>query len=500
MTNDHCSRERTAGRDAAGFWLKLDGAPFVQNQKEIYLMRISRTRLTASLTVLCTLALAPPALANSSPAEITHAVDGGVAYVKSQQAANGSWEGFGSEWLLTSLAAAGVPPAGVKREADATNARTYYRELIGDTATWPGSEAPVTDFDTAALAAYAAGIDPARVSPTQNLIAQILAHYRPSDPGAYGSAELFNGTAFSLMALADAKTREGAQRVPQVLLEKSIEVVRRNQHTDGGWNYLAAEGDTKALEAPAEVEFTGATIAALCGAGVPASDPAIKSALSFLKAEQAAEPAGSGAFESEFGVNTDSTAWAVEGLNACGINPQGGEFTTLRGRTPIDFLISQQLPEGGFQYEAEEGESNLYSSQDAVRALAGAGFTAAPSKAKGQKLWLYEKKFTASDTTELGLIINTGSSPLQVCSVSLTPTSTKVTLASVLEAAETSATPAGCVSGFTPTSGKGAITSVDDSPNPPQASWQVSIDGGAEKQATRKTPIGIGDTIYLKEA
>jgi len=190
----------------------------------------------------------------------------------------------------------------------------------------------------------------------------------------------------------------------------------------------------------------------------------------------------------------------VEGLNACGINPQGGEFTTSRGKTPIDYLISQQLPEGGFQYEAEEGEPDFYSSQDAVRALAGGGFTVAPSKAKGQPLWAYEKKFTASDTTELGLIVNTGSSPLQVCSVSITPTSTKVTLASVLEAAETSATPSGCVSGFTPTSGKGAITSIDGSPNPPQASWQVSIDGAAEQQATRKTRIGIGDTIYLKEA
>jgi hypothetical protein len=260
------------------------------------------------------------------------------------------------------------------------------------------------------------------------------------------------------------------------------------------------EGDTKALEAPAEAEFTGATLAGLCGAGVPTSDPAIKSALSFLKAEQAAEPVGSGAFESEFGVNTDTTAWVVEGLNACGIDPQGGEFTTSRGKTPIDFLISQQLSEGAFQYEAGEGEPNFYSSQDAVRALAGAGFTTAPSKAKGQPLWVYEKRFTTSDTTELGLIVNTGSSPLQVCSVSLTPTSTKVTLASVLEAAETSATPAGCVSGFTPTSGRGAITSIDSSPNPPRASWQVSIDGSAEQQATRKTPIGVGDTIYLREA
>lgn len=466
-------------------------------------MRITRSRLTATLAALSSLALAPPALASSSPEEIGKAVHGGVEYLRAHQTSAGYFEAggstFGSEWALTSLAAAGVPPAGVKREAGATDARTYYRELVGDSAAWPGGGAPVADFETAALAAYAAGIDPARVSPTQNLIAQILAYYRPGDPGAYGSAGLFNGTAFALLALADAKTREGARRVPQVLLEKSIDVARRNQHTDGGWSYQAAEGDTKALEAPAEAEFTGATIAALCGAGVPTSDPAIKSALKFLQAEQSAEPLGSGAFESEFGVNIDTTAWAVEGLNACAINPQSAEFTTSHGKTPIDFLISQQLPEGGFPYEAEEGEPNLYSSQDAVRALAGAGFTAAPSKAKGQPLWVYEKRFTASHATELGLIVNTGSSPLQVCSVTLTPASTKATLASVLEAAETSATPAGCVSGFTPAAGKGAITSIDGSPSPPQASWRVSIDGGAEAPATRKTSIGIGDIVYLHE-
>ncbi len=470
-------------------------------------MRITRRRLVAAAAALgaCTLALAPTALANSSPAEITKAVDGGVGYLKARQQANGSFEvegfeAFGAEWALSSLAAAGVGPAGVKREPAATDARAYYRQLIGDAATWPGgSKPPVQDYENATLAAYAAGIDPARVSPTQNLIAQILSYYRPSDPGAYGSPEAFDATPFAVLALADAKTTKDAQRVPQALLDGSVEVIRRNQHTDGGWGFLVAEGDTEALESPAEAEVTGATIAALCGAGVPVSDPSIQSALKFLKAEQAAEPGGSGAFESEFGVNTDTTAWAVEGMNACGINPQGGEFTTTGGKTPIDFLISQQLAEGAFQYEAGEGAANFYSSQDAVRALAGAGFTTAPVKAKKQPLWVGEKKFTKSQMTELGLVINTGTPPLKACSVRITPEGTKVTLTNLLEAAETAATPAGCVTGFTPSDGKGSITSIDGSPNPAVASWQMSVDGGAEKPAKASKSITIGDTVYLHE-
>ena len=470
-------------------------------------MRTTRRRsmAAAALSCACALALAPAALADSTPAEITKAVEGGVGYLKAQQQVNGSFEvegfeAFGAEWALTSLAAAGVGPAGVEREAGATDARSYYRQLIGDAATWPGgSKPPAQDFEDATLAAYAAGIDPARVSPTQNLLAQILSYYRPGDPGAYGSPEAFDATPFALLALADAKTTKGVQRVPQVLLEGSVEVIRRNQHTDGGWGYLVAEGDTGALEAPAEAEVTGATIAALCGAGVSVTDPSIQKALKFLKAEENAEPAGSGAFESEFGVNTDTTAWVVEGLNACGINPQGGEFTTAGGKTPIGFLISQQLAGGAFQYEVGEGAGNFYSSQDAVRALAGAGFTAAPVKAKKQPLWLAEKKFTKSQTTELGLVINTGTPPLQVCSVRITPVGATVTLTNVLEAAETAATPAGCVTAFTPSSGKGSITSINGSPNPAAASWQLSIDGSAERSAKGNKALAIGDTIYLHE-
>jgi hypothetical protein len=470
-------------------------------------MRISRRRplAAAAVSCACALAFAPAALANATPAEVTKALDGGVGYLKAQQQTNGSFqvegfEAFGAEWALTSLAAAGVGPAGVKREAGATDARTYYRQLIGDTATWPGgSKPPVQDFENATLAAYAAGIDPARVSPTQNLIAQILAYYRPSDAGAYGSSEAFDATPFALLALAGAKTTKGVQRVPQVLLDGSVEVIRRNQHADGGWGFLVAEGDAEALESPAEAEVTGATIASLCGAGVPVTDPSIQKALKFLKAEQADEPEGSGAFESEFGVNTDTTAWVVEGLDACGINPQGGEFTTAAGKTPIDFLISQQLAGGAFQYEVGEAAANFYSTQDAVRALAGAGFTAAPVKAKQQPLWVQEKKFTKSQTTELGLVIDTGTPPLQACSVPITPQGTKVTLTNVLQAAETSATPAGCVTGFTPSTGKGSITSINGSPNPAAASWQLSIDGGAEKPAKANKAVAIGDTIYLHE-
>jgi hypothetical protein len=458
------------------------------------------TRRSSPLALAVCALLAPcSAHATATTNEIEAAKQAGVAYLKSLQQPNGEFPGFGREWVLTALAAAGTAAANVKQGEAGTDARAFYRGLVGNNATWPGSsEAPVSDFDVAALSAYAGGIDPARVSSTQNLIAQIAAHYQPANPGYYGEPSLFSGTVFALLALADTKTRHDAQRVPHALLEESANVVRANQHTDGGWTFSRAEGNPVALNMPAEAEMTGAAMASLCGAGVPNTDPAIAAAQNFLVSDLKAEASGSGAFATAFGPNTDTNAWAVEGLNACRIPAQGAEFTTSKGKTPIDFLISQQLPGGGFKIEPKDTAANLYSSQDAVRALGGAGFTAAPPAPKRAPRWLFEKQFSPAKPALLSLVISDGASTPRACAVAITPGAATTTLAKVLEAAEGASTPANCVTAFTPTAGGGAITSINGLPKPPQARWNVSVDGAPEALAKRAKKIHVGDTIYLR--
>jgi hypothetical protein len=464
-------------------------------------MSFTARRLVPTVAAACALFAPCSAQATATANEIETSQQDGVAYLKSLQTHNGEFPGFGREWVLTSLAAAGAAGGSVKQAATGTDARTFYRALIGDTATWPGSsEPPVGDFAVAALSAYAGGIDPARVSSTQNLIAQIAARYQNANPGYYGEPAFFNDTVFSLLALADTKTRRGAQRVPQALLDESVTVVRANQHSDGGWTFSKAEGNPTALAEPSEAEETGAAMAAMCGAGVPNTDSAIVAAKDFLVAELKAEGSASGAFATAFGPNTDSNAWAVQGLDACAIPAQGAEFTTSAGKTPIDFLISQQLSDGGFEIGPGESTPNLYSTQDAVRALAGAGFTSAPPKSKGTRLWLFEKRFSAGTPALVALIINDGASMPRTCAVSVTPQAGTTTLAQVLEAAKSASAPAGCVTEFTPASGRGTITSIDGQPNPPQTSWNVSVDGGAETIAARAKKIHLGDTIYLRLA
>jgi hypothetical protein len=461
-------------------------------------MRHLTCRLALVAAGACALLTPAAAAATSTTAEIEASVANGVTYLKSAQLTTG---GFESDWDLSALAAGGTAAVNVQKAGATTNARNWYQQLVGNnTATkWP-KEAIATEYERAALNAYAAGIDPARVSKTQDLIAGIASFYQNANQGYYGSPTVFEGAIFGLLALTDAKTESGVQRVPQVLLAKSIAVVEANQHTDGGWNYQRAEGNEEIRNSAAEPDTTGAAMAALCNAGVSKTSEVIKKGAAYLKTLLVN---ASGAFESEFGANTDSNAWAVSGLNACGIGAQEEGFTTKEKKTPIDFLISQQLTGGGFRYLTTGSSVNEYSSQDAIRALAGAGFTKTPPvPTGGLEQWVAESSFSTSKSVKspLAVIINNGTSTLKFCSVSLAPEATTTTLEAVLKAAEAASTPSECVTGHKSESATKAITQINGYPATAAPEWDVSIDGGSEEQAKTTKTIHLGDTIYLRLA
>lgn len=452
-------------------------------------MRQTSHRLALAAVAVVALLVPASAAAKATPTEITAAKTKGVEYLKGLQKTNGEIPGFGGDWALTAFAAAGVAPADVKKTGDA---RGWYEGLVGSP-TWPGAEPLATDFERGALLAYAAGIDPARVSKRQNLIAKVTSYYQPESPGYYGST--FNATVFGLLALADVKTPGGAVRVPPVVLEQAEAAVKANQHTDGGWTWEKAAGNEEALKKTSEPDMTGAAMAALCTAGTPNTDTAVVDARKYLASKLNKT---TGAIESAFGVNTDSVAWAVQGLKACGIDSQEGEFEATK--TPLDFLISQQVKGGGFRYGTSGTTAEQYASQDAVRALGSGGFTATPPKPSTGEQWNAVSEFAtgATETTSLALVVDNGSSPLKICSVTLAPEATTTTLAKVLSAAVAGTTPASCVTGFLPASGEGAITQVNGFPASPAEKWNVTIDGGTKAQAKRSTVIHVGDTIYLK--
>ncbi|MFJ3493628.1 hypothetical protein ACIPPJ_08500 [Streptomyces sp. NPDC086091] len=441
-----------------------------------------------------------PAAATSTPAQIATSKTNGVTYLKSLQAADGSYAGSGlsNEWAFSAFAAAGTAAVDVTPGGDATkNARTVYRTLLSS-ASWPSASPVVTDYERATLNAYAAGIDPARVSASRNLIADIYGYWQTAEAGYFGPSANFNGTVFAALALNGAKTQAGQVRVPQALRDKVVTRLRANQHNDGGWNYGKAEGNPSQLAAASDIDMTGAAMAALCVSGVPNTDTDIVQAKAFLKSKLVNN---SGAFNAMFGVNTDSNGWAVSGLNACGINPQTGDFLTTLGKTPVDFLIAQQFnPGGGFKYLPSDTGPSAYASIDGLRAVAGGGFTSAPPApvTPGAPQWVAQGTFASGTATRLALTVDDGAGGLKVCAVALTPTGTTTTLGAVLDAAVGAATPSGCVTTVTPSSGTGTITSLNGKANSGSTTWKASVDGAAFGTATRQQVVNVGDTIALR--
>jgi hypothetical protein len=226
---------------------------------------------------------------------------------------------------------------------------------------------------------------------------------------------------------------------------------------------------------------------------VNSTDPAIEAGKAYLASIFIPE---TGAFEYPFGVNTDSVAWAVDGLKACGIDPQAAPFTSgTFNKTPIDFLRSQQVTGGGFRYGTTGTAAEEYASQDAVRALGSGGFTAAPPKPAGGPQWKGATELPKNETATLALVVEDGVHQLKLCSVTVTSKTATTTLETVLKAAVAGTKPTGCVTGY---AGSSAITQVNAYPTSPEERWYLSIDGGAEAKATLASTIHVGDTIYLR--
>jgi hypothetical protein len=451
---------------------------------------ISALRVFALCAALLSIALLPAtAMATSSQEEIDTAIDNAVEYVRGQQdPATGEPFGFehgsfSSDWVATSLAAAGTSAADVFSPGNPS----LQDFLLADyTGFWNGPPTKaVTDYERVTLVSHAAGLDPARLSADLNLPAQIAGRWSPTT-GSFGDSSI-NATIFGILAMRTAP-------VPAWALSPAVAYLRQRQHDDGGWTFSAATDPVTKAEA-SEPDMTGAAIAALCEAGAPAYDPSVAPALAYL---QGLLVNATGAFHYTFGDNADATAWAVSGLNACGLDPQSATWTTAAGRTPIDHLLSLQVPSGdeagGFGYE-NTTEANLYSTQDALRAIAGGVFTAVPpvrSDPSQPRIRAVPSVATGTPVPHL-LAIELAPGNVRMCKVTA---AADAPLTEVLEAAETGSTPAGCVSPFSADGGE--IASIDGvAPAGEDEAWLLRLDRGAEAVAAEQS-VGFGEVIALR--
>lgn len=447
------------------------------------LRRPLRTLCVLALSMAAMAACASSANAYVTPAQAEHAAERGADWFETSQQQSGELE---SDWAMTALAAAGINAADVRTAIADPSAQDFY--LDEWQASGPGGAG--TDAERGILAGVAGGIQTSRLSTAadatkSNLVARVAELF---DGTQIGEPGLLNDDIFGVLALHQA----GA---PPELLRRIVDYLRTKQLPDGGWSWNASPSAT------ADTDMTGSVVAAFCAAGVSTSDSDLKEALDLLHTLQDPATGGFIAPPESFGVgvNTDTTSWVLSGLIQCGMDPQGPEWTTAEGKTPLDYLVSMQRPDGHFDWTGEYA-GGAFETFDAVRPLGGVAFSSAPPARLDESSPAVRPAAEVADgtTVPITLVIDhgPGAEDVRMCRVDVKAGSD---LGEVLGDAETASTPGACVSEFATSAGPGGtgISSLDGVAATPDYDWRVRVDGSAP-QAESDKPIGFGDLVFLK--
>jgi hypothetical protein len=234
-------------------------------------------------------------------------------------------------WTMLGFEAAGINPLDVS-----DGGRTPVDFLRGtvEELKSPG------DLARTILALEGAGVDPRRFAGA-NLVAELLAKRRDN-----GSFEGWPGsTAYGVIALRTAGATGG--------LEKSLSWLQKVQNDDGGW------GDEPGT--PSTADGTGAVMQALS----PKSKAAHRG-LSYLRGAQ--RSGGGFALGGNYAVNTQSTAWAIQGILA-----SGGDPSSFRrgGSSALDYLSAEQQSDGHYRYSQAKNQTPIWVTAQVLVAAAG---------------------------------------------------------------------------------------------------------------------------------
>jgi hypothetical protein len=135
--------------------------------------------------------------------------------------------------------------------------------------------------------------------------------------------------------------------------------LERQQERDGGVSFAGAGGSSDA-------DDTGATLEALAGAPGRAR-PVRAHAVAYLRSQQDRD----GGFASQPGddSNAQSTAWAIQGLEAAGVDPDG--VRSHGARSPVAYLRSLIGPGGRVAYARGNLQTPVWVTGEALMALEG---------------------------------------------------------------------------------------------------------------------------------
>ena len=244
-------------------------------------------------------------------------------------------------WSALALISSGAQLTTVQK---ATFHPVFAEELTG-----MAGHYSATDLERLTIGIAAIGEDPTQFNGV-NLIAEIIK--KAATAG-------ITGQVYGIIALS---TQDYGSQANQTI-NQLIVLVLKQQNTAGGWAFFGSVSD---------LDITGMTMSAL---GMHRDQPKVQSALdravALLKTTGFVKTTGGflipGGFSTE--ENSNSTAMAILGLAAAGVNP-ATTFVGDKGATPITNLIAYQKADGQFRWMMGSDDGALsMSTEQAVYAL-----------------------------------------------------------------------------------------------------------------------------------
>lgn len=337
--------------------------------------RISRNSVLIfclTIIVVVTASSVSYAQSGSSSSEVKRSVD----WLKTQQQPNGGFEvagfpGFETPDVISALASAAQTDSTYSTNAAyiavtsvVSNSKTpldYADDLADETITAGVASKLITNV-VAPLGLDATDFDPSNDSPLErDLVETVNSAQLPN--GSFGVG-LFNTTLTCALALK-------LSGFP--IADETVEYIVAAQASDGSFNY---SGDITLLDGGADT--TALAIEVLIASGKDRNDPAIQRALAYLA--NSINPDGS---FSNFGTpDPNSTAAAVRGLNAAGINSSEKGWrdvyapsrANLGYASPTTWLLSQQSVDGHVVSPYDSYGINTLATSQTVSTLAGSWF------------------------------------------------------------------------------------------------------------------------------